>query len=113
MTKKLLNEIWEGTNECFKQALLQVYPDVLNLPEHQRMNDTDLKVRLVEAGLPFKSKDINDAYVAELKLLSSEQISLIIEADTKKKIHRSPITIHALMDELFERAANPETKDTK
>jgi len=109
MTKKLIRQIWSWTNECYKQCLIELHPQIFTAQDYEK-DEFELKSILVDKGLPYKSKEINDLYLIKLKTLTSDQINLIVEADNKKKINRSPVTIHALMDELFERSADPETR---
>jgi len=70
-----------------------------------------MKMYLAEAEKPTHSKSINQRYLDYLKKLPSDQLSLVVEAHKKNKIRRKPLTVHAIMDELFERSANPDSKE--
>ena len=109
MTKKSVQHIWDITNVCYKGALLEEYPEFWKryTPASIRLiSEFNMKEELFQAGLPYKSESINDRYLAKVLQLTSEELSLIVEADQKGKIRRSPVTIHAILDELLHRGAN-------
>lgn len=108
-TKKRIKEQFSWTNECFRKALLDVYGETLSAEEKRGTTSQ------IGKTLFFKDKEIhcqqtNEAYLAYLCKLPTEQIELIIDANAKGKQHRSPLTIDVLMSELLERAANPDTR---
>ena len=108
MTKKLAQEIWRWTNACYKDALVECYPAILR-PRHH-LGLPEIKEFLTDMGIhPGDNPQVNDVYLSRLKMLSTKQINLIIEADNKQVVRRAAATIDALMNELFERAT--ENKD--
>lgn len=110
LTKRIVDDVYEMTSGCYKYALLEQYTHLG--PEcSDRLELSELQMYLVNLDLPVRSPEINEKYLLRVKQLTSEQLSLIIAADDKLGgVRRSPITIHAIMDELFERAANSETR---
>lgn len=106
MTKKLVMAIFKKTNDCFKEALTEEYPDVFESLDPKEADEGYMKMELVRRGLSWRTESVTFRYLSKLKGLSSEDISLIIEAHNKRKGIRSPVTIHALTDELFERSVN-------
>ena len=106
MTKKLQKQIMEWTNVCFRQALLEEYPEFFAQWTETAKKDTyNMKSLLWQAGLPINSTSINDRYLSHLLKLSGDQLSLIVEADQKGHVKRSPVTIHAILDEMLHRSA--------
>lgn len=109
MTKKLITHIWDMTNACFREALIEEHPDFWSkfIPSYlENLSVEDIKSELHMAGLPFRSVTINDRYLIKVLKLTSDELSLIVEADQKGKIKRSPVTIHAILDELLHRGAH-------
>ena len=111
MTKKLISEIWRWTNQCYVKALLDEYPAIWPM-QSSNLDAEAMKSTLAYKKLPTRSPSINTRYLDYLKKLSTRQLELVVEADRKEKIRRSPVTIHAIMDELFERSADPDPKES-
>ena len=113
MTKKLVREIWSWTTQCFKETLVELYPTELKDMDLALSTDKDLLAELRYNHLinPNADPRTNKLYLEKVKKLDSHKLSLIIESNKKGKIIRSPVTIHALMDELFERSVQKETSE--
>lgn len=109
-TKKLIAQQLAWSDEAFKEALLEYYADKLSEDEKE-MDTIDLK-RLIQLDWREKvrSPEINDIYIRNLLKLETEKLELIVEAYQKEKQFRSGATIEHIMTELFERAANSETR---
>jgi hypothetical protein len=110
-SKKLLREQMSWTSRCFRRALLDVYGETLT-DEEKNLDLLDLKVIIVRKGNEIWTQQTNEIYLGYLRELKTDQIELIIDAYTKGKQYRSPLTIDVLMSELLERSANPETRKT-
>lgn len=114
MTKKLLRTIWNSTSRCYTRALKEQYPEAFfNISEEELdYEDFDVEMRkMLDSDEPHRSPEIHEKYLKYIKqLLSDQELALVIEAHEKKKITRDGTTIHACMDELFERSVNSETR---
>lgn len=116
MTKKLVRQIWDSTSRCYTRALKEEYPDLFDRITEKELDrpdfDKSMRAELLAADLPTRGPEIHEKYLKYLKtLLTDAELSLIIEAHKKDKIKRDGTTIHACIDELFERSANSETRD--
>lgn len=95
------------TNQCYRLALLEEYPEFFKrFIDLESMSHNDMKAELGMAGFQYNSETINKHYLDHLCKLPTAELQLIIDADKKQKVNRSPVTIHAIVDELFHRAAN-------
>ena len=115
-TKKLIKQQMSWTDECFKEALIDVYGRRMSVAEKEQSCE-DIKQTILSwndevdnIGIPIRSPEINAMYRKHLCELDSEKLSLILEAFQKNKQYRSQVTIDAIMTELFERSTNPETR---
>ena len=100
-----LKRTLEKTNNCYKQALIDEYPNLLSWSSMSR-SVFEIKHYLCMCGCEINNGDISKRYLTHICRLDTSTLSIIIEADKKGKQLRSPITIHAILDELFERSVN-------
>ena len=109
-TKKLKAKQLAWTDACYRQSLLDLFGH--RMSKEEKDFDTKDMRRLV--GLDWnenlRTPEINAIYLKHICKLSSEKLSLILEAFQKGKQWRSQVTMDAIMTELFERSANPETR---
>jgi len=106
LKKPLQKRILKRTNKCYRQALVDEYPSVFIQSDVDKMDERDMKMKLIELGKPLQSESLYRRYIANLCKLDTLTLSLIVALDKKGKPKRAPITIHAIMDELFERSVN-------
>jgi hypothetical protein len=112
MTQKLVNEIWRWTNQCYKEALIDAYPDFFTAKEIAEFDDYDMKYKLFTNDLDTKGEAIDQLYIKKILQLDSEKLNLIVESNKKGKIKRASTTIEAILTELLERSANSESRST-
>jgi hypothetical protein len=100
------------TNGCFRATLLEYY-DLLLTEKHKRLSLQDLKEYISEdLDKPINTPEINALYLKKVVAMSSKRLSIILEAFQNGQMRRAQETIDAIMTELFERSANPETRST-
>lgn len=110
LSKKQIRAIVRWTNVCFKNALLEYYPKVFSNEKHGRLSTIELKDILMDLDLPTNNDEINNIYLKQICAMSTEALELVIRAHNAGIINRAQHTVDAIMTELFERAANSETK---
>jgi hypothetical protein len=106
------------TEPIYACVLMESFPKELHpfRDEYTRMRQKEpppgeLRKVLVYKGINIKDHpEVSELYLKYLCQLDSHSIDFIIEAHENGEQPRSPITIHRLTDELFERYANSETK---
>lgn len=112
IAKKTLRAIWDSTSRCYCKALKEEYPDVFKRTSYKQLEVQDfdrvMRAKLEQKGLPSRSPTIHEKYLKYLKQLSNKELELVIKSAEHFK--RDGTTVHACIDELFERAANPETR---
>ena len=116
MTKKLVRAIWDSTSRCYTRALKEEYPSVFKKVTIKDLNtpdfDREMREILLNKNLPTRSHAIHEKYLKYIKKeLTDTELSLVIDAAKQEAIKRDGTTIHACIDELFERSANSETKE--
>ena len=111
MTKKLISHIWATTNKCYKETLAEEYPLIFKDLDLDSLDDKDMKSHLLGNGLPWKGESIDNKYWDKIIKLPTKQLELILEAHKKGKILRAQATVEAILGELLNRTAPPETKE--
>ena len=99
------------TNGCYRHAMLERYGHLLNNKE-KKLNIEDLRHLLISKHKVGEfSPKVHDSYMKRVLAMDSEKLSLIVHAFQTGQQYRKQETIDAIMTELFERSANPETKE--
>ena len=111
MTRKLISHIWDITNRCYKETLAEEYPVVFKDIDLDYHDDRAMKIELLGRGLPWKGESIDNKYWDKIIKLPTKQLELILEAHKKGKILRAQATVEAILGELLNRTAPPETKE--
>jgi hypothetical protein len=110
-TKQLIREQFAWTSKCFKQALLDLYGHKLTELEKSCDVPAILETLAVRRIYPQQDQQTNERYLTYITKLPTNQIELIIEAYSKGKFKRSPLTIDVLLSELLERATKFRNED--
>lgn len=110
--KDLAKLQFEWTETCYKQALLEHYGHIFNKEWMKKLECRQLVEYLVDrVGRKYNTPEVHNTYIRYIKLLSTDKLNIIVEAYKQGKQHRAPDTIEQISTELFERAANTETKE--
>ena len=110
ITKKLIKAQLAWTDACFRRALLTHYDEFLSKEEKQLPCNELKRLILLDWREQVRTPEINEIYMKFVLAMSTERLSIIAEVFQAGKQYRSPLTIEAIMTELFERSANPETR---
>ena len=111
MSQSHVDRSWAWTNACFKESLLEEYPNLWRLFRDdwlKRATVEELKQELKDEKLPYRSPTINERYLAKLKDLSTDKLCLIVKLDQTGEVKRHGTTIDVLLTELMERSVNGE-----
>lgn len=111
VTKALVKEQLLWTDNCFRKALLDVHGAYLSKKE-KRMSVSKLKAIITHDWREaYRTPESNAAYIRHVLKLDSKKLSIILHVCQEGRCNRHPETIEAIMTELFERAANSETRE--
>lgn len=98
------------TNGCYRAALMEFYDARLTKKE-KRMNLHQLKERITKGWNEKMPAEVHTIYIRRLLSLPSNKLSIILLAFQTGQQYRKQETVDAIMTELFERSANPESKE--
>jgi len=76
----------------------------------RKLSLPDLQRAIVREGNEINNFEINELYLKHVCQLSTARLNIILQYNASGKQRRSPHTIERIMDELFARATNPETR---
>jgi hypothetical protein len=111
LTDRQIKKQMFWTNGCYRAALLEHYDFYLS-KKQKRFNIQELKEQLTKVDKPVNSPEINALYMKRVLALDPKKLSIIVEAFHNGRQFRKQETIDAIMTELFERSAKPETRGT-
>jgi hypothetical protein len=98
------------TNGCFRAAILEHYDGYLSKAE-RRYTHQELYYLIKNDWREEIDLEVHLIYMKKVLALDSTKLSLIVEAFQNGQQYRKQETIDAIMTELFERSADPETKE--
>ena|ERR1035437_10303319 len=97
------------TDECYKRALCKVHRPFLTKKQIKRDHLNGIRNRLINVVVMHNEK-VSALYLKYILELPVNQLSTIVALHKEGVTVRHENTIAAIMTELFERAANSETR---
>jgi hypothetical protein len=97
------------TNGCFRAAIIEFYGEFLS-KEEKRYTSYQLQQLIIRNWDAKIDPAVHVIYMKKLLAMSSEKLNLILQAYQVGSQWRKQETIDAIMTELFERSADPETR---
>lgn len=108
---KLIKRQFRWTSKCYHKAVLEYYGDVLTDDEKKLPPDAwPSCVSYTLGNIDINTPELNNIYLKYVCELHSIKLSLILEAVAKGVQRRAQHTVDVISTELFERAANSETR---
>lgn len=111
LSQKMIKKQAFWTNDCFRKALLTHFGHLLD--ETQRSYSLEkLKRVLVDLKkVDIRTPEVNDTYLKLICQMSTSKLSVILQASKEGQMLRAQHTLDVIATELFERAADPESRE--